>query len=76
MPKADVVLAESDADGFFHVPADLDVDRSANVPEADVVPADLDVVLSSNVPADLDGDGVVGPADLGLLIAAWGPVEG
>lgn len=27
------------------------------------------------IPGDLDGDGVVGAADLGLLLAAWGDVE-
>jgi hypothetical protein len=27
------------------------------------------------LPGDLDGDGVVGGADLGLLLAAWGSAD-
>ena len=29
---------------------------------------------NNDCPADLDGDGMVGPADLAILLAAWGPV--
>jgi hypothetical protein len=29
-----------------------------------------------NCPADLDGDGVVGPADLSILLIAWGTISG
>lgn len=36
----------------------------------------LDCEVDSPCPADLDGDGSVGGADLGLLVAAWGGVGG
>jgi hypothetical protein len=33
-------------------------------------------LVSSGSPADFNGDGVVNGADLGLLLAAWGPCKG
>jgi len=49
-------------------------------PDAGGVDADtdLDLFVQQGDPpapsADLDGDGVVGSADLGILLAAWGPL--
>lgn len=33
------------------------------------------IACTSGLPGDLDGDGVVGGADLGLLLAAWGTAD-
>ena len=33
------------------------------------------IACATDPPGDLDGDGVVGGADLGLLLAAWGSVD-
>ena len=33
------------------------------------------LACGNEVPGDLDGDGVVGGADLGLLLAAWGSAD-
>ena len=31
---------------------------------------------NAECPQDLDGDGIVGPADLAQLLGSWGPCEG
>ncbi len=41
-----------------------------------VVQSVVDGTFIDPCPADLDGDGVVGRADLGLLLAAWGTPDG
>ena len=36
---------------------------------------EIDAVVDARNPADIGHDGVVGPADLGSLLATWGPTE-
>ena len=36
----------------------------------------LETVAPALCPADLSGDGAVGPVDLAMLLAAWGPCDG
>ena len=40
------------------------------------VAANQHLVIESPQLADFDGDGAIGPADLAVLLAAWGPVMG
>ena len=36
----------------------------------------MSVALVASVPGDLNGDGVVSGADVGLLLIQWGPCKG
>jgi hypothetical protein len=35
----------------------------------------ISVIVAASCPPDLNGDGMVGPADIGLLIAVWGTAD-
>ena len=75
-------LGQEPAEAFFGLGAATSVDRlviawpdGAQTIRRDLAAGQVLTIRRSPCPgtADLDGDGLIGPADLGILLAAWGP---
>ncbi|MCA9291535.1 MAG: VCBS repeat-containing protein [Phycisphaerales bacterium] len=55
------------------LPVDIDNDGDLDLALIDELADVVILMRNTAIPADLDGDGVVGPADLAVLLAEWGP---
>ncbi len=77
-PGSEITLTLVPAQSAVRIGVDRDEDGYFDRDELDAGsdPADPESTPENVLVGDLDGDGVVGGADLALLLSAWGPCDG
>ena len=65
-----------DACGFEVLYASLGIAIVGTVLDGDCAMDVMTIELEAGVPGDLNGDGIVSGADVGILLVQWGPCTG
>ena len=59
-------------EGSDSVPGDFDGDGDFDEDDARAAMADFGIIEASDCQGDVNGDGIVNAADLGIVIGVWG----